>query len=336
MNFKPFFCLLFFLIKPCTAQFKMETCSGGICLRNKTYRSTEGPLYVKVVLYLIQLHEINILRRAVNVEVFTRFSWFEERITANETNLQVDSDLKKHLLIPETRIVNVRSLNKLDMVQGTKHDIYVSKIINGKGAVLTFSYKSEVEFGCDMDFNMYPFNNINCNYKITSSTRDSSELVFQSEDIRVTDQFVFQFDSDYDMTFYPTLKDNLVPSLLLKDRTYSLVGFRIGLKYRPLEALLVHYLPAFLLVIIGLLNQFNSLNRVAPKGGKGPTAAAVYLMACVLNSSLCMGLNVLVFRYKVDAILSKRVNFYCGLLNLFLFLLFNILYWPAVITKIRQ
>jgi len=26
-------------------------------------------------------------------------------------------------------------------------------------------------------------------------------------------------------------------------------------------------------VIIGLLNQFNSLNTVAPKGGKGPTAA---------------------------------------------------------------
>ena len=54
------------------------------------------------------------------------------RITANETDLQVDSGLKKHLVIPETRIVNVRSLNKLDMVQGTKHDIYVSKIINGK------------------------------------------------------------------------------------------------------------------------------------------------------------------------------------------------------------
>ena len=26
-------------------------------------------------------------------------------------------------------------------------------------------------------------------------------------------------------------------------------------------------------VIVGLLNQFNSLNLVAPKGGKGPTAA---------------------------------------------------------------
>ena len=37
--------------------------------------------------------------------------------------------------------------------------------------------------------------------------------------------------------------------MVFRDRTYSLVGFRIGLKYRPLEALLVHYLPAFLLVI---------------------------------------------------------------------------------------
>ena len=50
----------------------------------------------------------------------------------------MDSDLKKHLVIPETRIVNVRSLNKLDIVQGTKHDIYVSKIINGK--VMCISY----------------------------------------------------------------------------------------------------------------------------------------------------------------------------------------------------
>ena len=60
------------------------------------------------------------------------------RITANKTDLQVDSDLKKHLVIPETRIVNVRSLNKLDILQGTKHDIYVSKIINGK--VMCISY----------------------------------------------------------------------------------------------------------------------------------------------------------------------------------------------------
>ncbi len=60
------------------------------------------------------------------------------RITANKTDLQVDSDLKKHLVIPETRIVNVRSLNKLDILQGTKHDIYVSKIINGK--VMFISY----------------------------------------------------------------------------------------------------------------------------------------------------------------------------------------------------
>ena len=62
------------------------------------------------------------------------------RIEANETDLQVDSDLKKQLLIPETRIVNVRSFNKLNMVQGNKNDIYVSQIINGKvGLFLIYS-----------------------------------------------------------------------------------------------------------------------------------------------------------------------------------------------------
>ena len=62
------------------------------------------------------------------------------RIEANETDLQVDSDLKKQLLIPETRIVNVRSFNKLNMVQGNKNDIYVSQIINGKvGLFLLYS-----------------------------------------------------------------------------------------------------------------------------------------------------------------------------------------------------
>ena len=56
--------------------------------------------------------------------------------------------------------------------------------------------------------------------------------------------------------------------VFFRDRTYSLVGFRIGLKYRPLEALLVHYLPAFLLVIF--LNTLLSSREhvLEPQGQK--------------------------------------------------------------------
>ena len=60
----------------------------------------------------------------------------------------------------------------------------------------------------------------------------------------------------------------LIINIFSRDRTYSLVGFRIKLKYRPLEALLVHYLPAFLLVIF-LNTLLSSRDHVLePQGQK--------------------------------------------------------------------
>ncbi|XP_023348768.1 uncharacterized protein LOC111717505, partial [Eurytemora carolleeae] len=166
------------------------------------------------------------------------------------------------------------------------------------------------------------------------------------------------FENDYDFEFSPDLPTTLIPSRIYKDILFSTIGFQLSFKYRPNEALLIYYLPAFILVVISnlsfliavdgaparislvtlsllaLVNQFNSLNGVAPKGGKGPTAAAIYLLTCVFSNCFCLGLNILSFRFKKDSLMFKRVNLYTGLTSSLSFLLFNIIYWPVIASAI--
>ena len=42
-----------------------------------------------------------------------------------------------------------------------------------QGSVLVTDYQAEIEFACDMDFNMYPFYKIDCQYMITTPGFDS-------------------------------------------------------------------------------------------------------------------------------------------------------------------
>ena len=294
------------------------------------------------------MHDIDLIRKSVTVELHTQLSLLEKRIEANETAFFIPSEIREQLDFPHLSMDARR--HHYHKMQGPKHSFFIRQLVKGGGALISFRKISKSEFFCEMDFRMYPFHNINCKVEIKS---DRKNLKFIAEDISVADKFVFNFNSDYEMRFQSSLK------FKFDDEKNPVIGLIIGLKYRPLEAILVHYFPALImvslgflsfflptsessyrislvsLVILGLLNQFNCLTMTAPKGRKGSSAAAIYLLACLLNSTRSLFLNVMVIRYD-DVILEKKVNFYSGVLNASLFILFNILYWTAVISSVSH
>lgn len=340
-----------------------KNCSRSVCIPiNYSLLDPKViPVQVNVQLQLRQILGLDLDQRTVTVEVFTNLYWKDWWVeTLSNKATTIDEQVRDEVRLIDWHVQDLRNITHSLPV----HDsgLIASPSLDGTGSIISISTEATVVFNCEMNFNLFPFNKIKCDYVITSTDYDSGKLMFQANWSQIVNahKLEFQLESDYEVQFDPILPKNLSASAVHRDHSsyHSAIGFQIYLKYRPTEALLLYYLPALILVLAAhlsflikpdgaptrislvtlsltaVMNQFNTLNQISPKGGKGPTAAAIYLLTCVFSNCFCLGLNILTFRFKNDPVKFQNVNFYSALTSSISFLLFNLIYWPVILVSI--
>ena len=309
---------------------------------------------------LAQIVDINLDYKTVTAEVQIEVSFLERMIEANETR---DTDIELSLDIYKTPELLEIFHTRTRFEPATPSTQRINELIKGEGAMITVELNKVLEFYCKVNFNMYPFQRVRCEIGITTVNEGDEVKVLDRQHIRLAENFAFPLATDYEIYYYPHLQSQYKPILLdgkEEIEKQSATGFLLVLNYHSMEVILIYYLPAFIMVCLSLLsflipsahysykvilillsllnleNQLIGLNKISPKGGSGPTAAAVYLLGCTITSTLCLCLNIVVFRWNKYPFILKEVNFYSGLLNVVIFILFNILYWSVLIPNIQK
>lgn len=339
----------------------------SVCLKDD-YSSfdlpkSDAPNEILVSMNVDDVLNINEDDHSIHFSTYFNVEWNETRLyvapalVAQQAGFQPYSEeIVADLWMPNIFIYSLKSFS-VTSVFSSLSGIW----IDSNKAVL-YSKASHISFFCPMTFAKFPFDTQSCKLLLGSYSFNNKKMVFTTREVGYSYKSSNSLALGYDLKIAPLDKDDQVRNFG-ELGTYSLAGFELVLTRHSSKYIFSYYFPSGFLVVASwisflipsnkmtsrntllailflvMINLLTTITTTMPKAD-GLTAIEVWLLTCSLFLAGAMaecgaillqqllgqgddGKNIQLTQQLL------RLDKMCLLIFPGLFLLFNLIYWPA-------
>ena len=226
-------------------------CSSSVCIPS-TYNKMDMPMLnsddkdpfkVEVSMMLLDIYKINYDDFTMDLNVYMRFSWIDNRLILNETtSADVNVDFIQNLWIPDFYIYDLKQLQTRQIITPEK-GLNIKKELDK--TKVTFIFEPEVIIVCPVDYSEFPFHSHTCNLRIGSFSQYSDKMQFVADPSWSPGQALDKDKiRDYDVNVSYLTGDQTIDKAWTKnDKFYSIAGLKIELQSRYAKYIYIYYIP---------------------------------------------------------------------------------------------
>jgi hypothetical protein len=223
-----------------------KLCSSSVCIPS-TYNKmdtpiSEGPLEVGVSLMLLDIYGIDYLDFTMDLNLYMRFSWIDNRVSMNNTeNVDVDVNFIHNLWVPDIYIYDLKTLQTRKTIRA-EEGLSINR--EDRNTKVTYGFEAEVVIVCPIDYSEFPFNSHICNLKIGSSNHPIEKMKFVADHSRIPGQMLNKNKiRDYKVNVSYLGGNQTKINTWAKGVYFSVTGLQIELESIYDKYIYIYYIP---------------------------------------------------------------------------------------------